>query len=917
MRESSWCAGWARRSLWLAALAASLPVCAAVSGSDAALARFDTPDFALSLQASSQTLVSLAPKGTPGFDFAPSGRFARRRGDGFYRLGDLDLRVRVAGDANAAWQDYSTAQHRLAIRALPARPGELASADIGAAFGPGQPLAVTRTWAVVDGRLTLRFTLANPGAAPIEVGGLGVPMIFDNVMTDRTLEQAHEQASFQEPYVGEDAGYLQVTRLNGRGPVLLVLPAAGAPFELYKPILDEKDAQGHARIYNDPLPREATFEGFYDWMVAAKGFADTDWKGVRQWNEPTSFTLQPGATRTIALRFVLAPSVRAIESTLIAAGRPVAVGLPGYVAPTDLPVDLFLHAPSPVASIAVSPAGALDVVAAGTGAKPGWVRYAVTGKAAGNARLTLTYADGSVQTVHYRVTKPEREAVADMGRFLTTRQWFDDASDPFHRAPSVLTYDRERDALVTTDTRVWIAGLGDEGGSGSWLAALMKELDNPDAAELAKLEAFANETLWGRLQVSSGDTRYGVRKSAYWYQPDQLPAGTYDPSRNWKTWTSWNAKTAASLGRAYNYPHVAAAWWVLYRTARFHAGLATREPWQTYLTRSAETIRAMMRDAPEYTQFGLMEGDVFVAILGDLRREGMTAEADAVEALMKQRVHHWLTERYPFGSEMPWDSTGQAEVYAWMHHFGHEEQAAATREVILAYDPTIPHWGYNGSARRFWDFLYAGKLQRIERQLHHYGSALNALPLFDAYRADPSDLHLLRVAYGGLMGSLTNIDADGFAGAAFHSFPDQMRFDAINGDYGMSFYGHAMGAASYLVDDPTFGWIAFGARLTAADGALTFEPRDSARSRVFIAPAGLWITLDAGKVRSVRYEPATGRVALTLEAGDVHTPTAYVAVQVTTKTGRAYSFETALARERGAWAVPLGSSPRTLVLAPR
>jgi uncharacterized protein DUF5695 len=48
-----------------------------------------------------------------------------------------------------------------------------------------------------------------------------------------------------------------------------------------------------------------------------------------------------------------------------------------------------------------------------------------------------------VQTIHHRIVKPAREAVGDMGRFLTTKQWFDDAADPFHRAPSVMTCDRE------------------------------------------------------------------------------------------------------------------------------------------------------------------------------------------------------------------------------------------------------------------------------------------------------------------------------------------------------------------------------------------------------------------------------------------------------------------------------------------
>src|SRR3546814_14860490 len=80
-----------------------------------------------------------------------------------------------------------------------------------------------------------------------------------------------------------------------------------------------------------------------------------------------------------------------------------------------------------------------------------------------------------------------------------------------------------------------------------------------------------------------------------------------------------------------------------------------------------------------------------------------------------------------------------------MRYFGFAPQAEATREVILGYDPTIPSWAYNGNARRYWDFLYGGKYARIERQIHHYGSALNAVPLFDAFRRDPADLHLLRV----------------------------------------------------------------------------------------------------------------------------------------------------------------------------
>jgi hypothetical protein len=649
-------------------------------------------------------------------------------------------------------------------------------------------------------------------------------------------------------------------------------------------------------------------------MVASKGFADTDWKGIQQWNEPTSLVLKAGESRTIGVRFVLSPSIREIETTLMQNGRPVVVGLPGYVVPTDMDADLFVHSAQAVKSVSIFPEGALEIGAAQK-AKDGWVKYAVTGKTDGRARMTITYADGSVQTVHYLVTKPEQQVVADMGHFLTTKQWYENPSDPFKRSPSIMGYDRDENHIITQDNRVWISGLSDEGGAGSWLATIMKQLDNPVPEEVAKFEQFADTTLWGQIQVPDGTDKYGVHKSVMFYDPKTMPEGTYDPKLKWDVWSAWDREGAADLGRSYNYPHVAAAWWTMYRLGRYHDGLTTKETWQTYLTRAAETTKAMMTKAPYYTQFGQMEGDVFVYILQDLKREGYTDEAAEIETMMKGRADIWKTLKYPFGSEMPWDSTGQAEVYMWSRYFGDEKAADVTREVILAYDPTIPHWGYNGSARRFWDFLYAGKQSRIERQLHHYGSSLNAVPLFDAYRANPTDFHLLRVAYGGLMGSLTNIDSEGFGAAAFHSFPDAMHWDGMNGDYGMSFFGHAVASASYLVNHPTFGWAGFGGNVREANGVITLQPKDSARNRVFIAPAGLWLTLDAGKFTAAAYDPKTGRVTVTLAPADAHTPKAYLNVKTTTATGKTYTANAQT--ERGAYVIQLDANATTIELTPK
>jgi hypothetical protein len=104
-----------------------------------------------------------------------------------------------------------------------------------------------------------------------------------------------------------------------------------------------------------------------------------------------------------------------------------------------------------------------------------------------------------------------------------------------------------------------------------------------------------------------------------------------------------------------------------------------------------------------------------------------------------------------------------------------------------------------------------------------------------------------------MMGALSNIDRDGFASAAFHSFPDTLKWDAYSGDYGMNFFGHAMNAATYIIDSPDFGWQAFGGNVVQnSERHVVVVPLDAMRRRIYIAPFGLWLTLDAGTFSEIR-----------------------------------------------------------------
>jgi len=888
----------------------------------------DTPEFSLELVRSSQTVAALKPKGGAGFDFTPGDLLVERSQNGYYHLGDLDLRVRSS--TGGEWTGYSTAARRAPVTPLPASGAVLASADLSPTFPPEMPLQVTRTWRVDDGTLVLRFELKNRTAEPVQIGALGIPMVFNNVLSSRSLDQAHTACVFADPYIGEDAGYLQVTRLSGQGPALVVVPDGRTPFEAYNPILNPRRTPaaggaadnrgagaGDAPLFTDATPRGQTFEGFFDWMVHSRALAETEWREAKPWNPPTAATLAPGESRSYGVAFLRADSIRGIEPTLAANRRPVAIGFPGYVLPMDIEGRLFLRYPKIVRSIDVEPRNALAVTRNAPTAG-GWQSSTLRGRSWGRARVAVTYDDGTVQAIHYYVTKSAAEAVAGLGRFVTTRQWFVDPADPFKRSPSVMTYDREENRIVTQDSRVWIAGLGDEGGS-SWLTGMMKQLGQPDKAEIEKYEEFIDKVVWGGLQYADGPRKYGVRKSLFYYQPDQMPAGSYRSDVNWSTWTSWKKDAAEGVDRSYDYPHVSALHWTMYRLARNDVGLVTTHPWAWYLTNAYQTSVAMVEHAPRYAQFGQMEGTVFLEILRDLTREGWTTQAADMESRMKARAAVWSSLAYPYGSEMAWDSTGQEEVYAWTTYFGDAGKAAITLNAILGYMPTLPHWGYNGSARRYWDFLYAGKVRRIERQLHHYGSGLNAIPVLSEYRTHPEDDYLLRVGYGGLMGALTSIDEEGFASAAFHSFPDTLKHDPLSGDFAQNFFGHALNTATYVIRHPEFGWQAFGGNLESKADRVSVAPRDAFRTRVYLAPVGLWLTLDAGRFERVDLDPRTKRVRVVLAASTPFTPTARLRVeQPAAITGvGAYAPVGGSKMERKAYAIPLKTSTTWIDLVPR
>ena len=615
---------------------------------------FTVPHWQGLFAANSGVLESLRPTNAVEFDFSPSDYFADRNGVGNYHTGDLAIQWRQAGQS--LWTMFDTAQLRDASPVNSQPKGSLLHSDFSnVSASTAGKLSITRDWLQVGSDLVLQAAVSVPAnaAAAVELGSFGFPIEFNSIFFNLSADAVTSNCSLIDPYIGQGAGYVQVTRLTGTGPNLVVTPyGAESKFEGWR-FLPEFD--GPPLYY-----QSQTFEGFYSWEMYTKAWAETEWNSTQPWNPPSSVVLEPGKSIHLGLRFTPAQNVYDIESVVTSVGKPVAIGLPGYVLPQDVSGRLFLNHGADVSSIIASPARALKFTHTSV-PNSDWQAFMVNAdhETFGRVLVTIQYSDGVQQTVNYFVTLSQPNTASSFADFSFKDSYFDNTSDPFHRY-GLITFDSIANAQVTQEPRVWIAGIADEAGS-VYEGLSAKESALPDQMHILQLEIMVSKCIWGQLQ----NFDYSVKRSLFFYQPSAVPNYTYSSQIDWDG--AWDESDAYSTWRAYDYVHASSIYYYLYRAERVSPGILTKETALWYLKQAYHTVVASQNNTA-YASAGLMGETMWVRLLDDLKAEGLSAQAQQFQSIMQGRQQLWASQSDPFGSEMAWDSTGEEGVYAWSRY---------------------------------------------------------------------------------------------------------------------------------------------------------------------------------------------------------------------------------------------------------
>lgn len=642
----------------------------------------------------------------------------------------------------------------------------------------------------------------------------------------------YEQKVLCHSFVAGHSSYALLQRPRGDAPFLLFHCLQDTSFEcIYK-----AQSQGDDWIGTDLFAVHSD---------ATKDLRNWHWN---PWvNGHSSLVLEPGQKKSYQMRFVFLDDYSGIAKELTAAGNLGIRVVPSMVVQEDTDTYVELSCLKDVDALEIHSDG-ITVKERKRTDQSTLLTLSFQGR--GQKSLRLVYNGRRWTNLHYFCVEDAERLLKARGRFMAERQFVVSPDDPYHRHHMFLPFDYRRATRLDDNDDVWEVGGTDDPGFGDPVFLVAKNSVFPSRDEIEKLEMFVSDCLFKYIQ---NPETYEIRASLYW--KNRVPSSP---------WGSWSRKRAETTWRTYNYAFVTNIYHGMYRIGREYDVLAHRTALD-YLRLCYETCRKWFITGP-YKHFGLITGLNAVNIVEDLKREGWQKEYETILALMKQTNEVFLSDPYPYSSEIQIDETAQSQVYFFTRYFGktHGDDAswkrnAEVRQVLQAM---------RGGAQPIW-FLYGNDLfahPDLRGQISCWHSeALNGMALTQAFE-DTGDVSMLLQGYAGMMSVLHNVLPDGMGFGWFKLDPGVFACEPPRTfEGGSGLWAFAQAAKSYVVNDPSFGWAGYGCQVENKTNRLHVVPKDGVRKRLWIVPDNLHVTLRRGEIKSLSFHRETGALDLQIE----------------------------------------------------
>ncbi len=852
-------------------------------------------------------------------------------------FGDVVFRFRSGAEA---WQHASTAGSRKARTVdqsqIPGAPrivfhyrNDPESADGIRGFD------FDETYELRDGVLLWSLTLRNQTNEPLEIGDIGLPLLFNTIYA-RDPKVTYQKRVIRHSYVAGDNSFIFWTRANGEGPYLLMLPREGTHLEFFEPTAPGDHADSTDSVFWPQNAWEGLYTAYIHAVAEARAF---ETQGT--WRQPlTSKVLAPhgqrGSSVTYAFEFRWATDYQAVRDLLYSNGLIDVTVAPGMVIPSDLSALLALHAREPIHAVTAEYPSETEVTEVPSRQKDTHV-YRILFHRLGENEIAVNFGNHRETLLEYDSIEPLETVIRKRSEFLVEHQqvhdpakWYDGEFSLWDMRSRVLRTPDNDGGLVP----YMVGGSDDPDLCKAPYIAAVNEV-YPDDRQIGAVEYYLQHFVWGKLQRTGDEDPfpYGIYGSPSWHVNRFSEIG-YGSGGNGRE----------HMWRTFDYTHMVQLYYEMYRIAKLYPQRVHYLDAAGYLERAYQTALAYFRvpyqirmGAPwafrGWTDWAYTQGafhEVFILdVIDALETERRVAEANELREEWNRKVMYFLYDApYPYGSEMWFDTTSFESTqaiaqYAAVH--GIEPDTGLWRDKNNGELYAHPHVA-EADIMNFMDREIQGNMAArgtLETNYYQLGSdirqagssnyllsymtQMGGWAILDygvrfAHGSERDDA--LRLGYASYLAgwALVNsgtpesgygywfdgADNDGAAGWGFNPAKygstwipgDRLQARGLwpyDGEIDSGFSGALRSAATIVVDDPIFGLIAYGGNVQKRGNVQEVELRDGLEQRLDLLQLArpISIQLDSGGFLGPQQIERIGgsiRLRLRIESRDEGSP---------------------------------------------
>ena len=609
------------------------------------------------------------------------------------------------------------------------------------------------------------------------------------------------------------------------------------------------------------------------------------------WRLPsTSKNVQPYEHYMTGFNFTLTGNHEEVKTKIYDKHGVVVKVAPGMVVTPEFEVYCALQSKLPVVELVAEYPEEIQITSLGQKEGDKYI-YKFRFSRLGENLITVHYGDDLICFLDFFVTEPLETLIKKRARFIVDKQQHRDSSKWYNGLYSL--WDMEKSELLSPDhlgdlREEFMVGGSDDPSNSKPVYVSEKNVIYPNKEEIASLEYYEENFVWGKLQRTDEEYPYpyGIYGSENWYQNRSGKYGGYEDGGSGK----------GRMWRTFDYTTHFAIYYNLYRIAEDNTEMVSYLDADGYLERAYRTAMAYF-EVPYnilmgkqwafhgWTDWAYKQGNFheryLLDIINALQQKGRLKDAAKLRREWEKKVTYMVYEDpWPFGSEMfvdrtAFESSYYVAEYAKLNPIKPEEQFWYDKNRKKWYSYTsfdtsmIDRFMQNQldgnlALRGLFEPGYANLGTAWSGQYVNldYMTQMGGVALLDyAYRFSDRPDRYINYGYNSLLASWALMNTgtkktdfgywyrgeqnDGAVGWAFSPYQNSRtymnyikvgrapwRFDGEI-DHGLT--GGIHGSGVYLLDDPDFGLIGYGGNVRMdKDGTVSIIPFDGVRRQVRI-----------------------------------------------------------------------------------